>query len=342
MEKSPVPPVAARKPMSLVTHGDERIDPWYWLREKSDPEVLAHLEAENTYTAAVTAGSEDLREFLYAEMVARVQETDISVPARKGGWWYYQRTTAGAQYATHCRQPDEDGRPAGAEQILLDENTEAAGGDFFSLGAFDVSPDGRLVAYGTDRTGDEIFTLRIRDCDSGADHPDLISDTYYGTAWSRDGSVLFYARPDDARRPYQVWRHRLGTSASTDELVYQEDDERFFVRVGNTKTDDFIVIGISSSLTSEVRLLPADNPGDQFVVVQARRNGVEYHVAHHRSATRGDHLYMWTNDDAPNFRLLVAPISFPSSRDPGVGEPEPAATRGSDMKSRTLPSVRMT
>ncbi len=312
MNDGPVPPVAARKATSLVTHGDERVDPWYWLREKSDPEVLAHLEAENRYTAGVMAGSEDLQESLYAEMVARVQETDISVPTRKGGWWYYQRTAAGAQYATHCRQTDENGRAAGPEQILFDENIEAVGSDFFSLGAFDVSPDGQLLAYGTDRTGDEVYTLRIRDCATGTDRPDLISDTYYGTAWSRDGSVLFYTRPDAARRPYQVWRHQLGTDPATDELVFQEDDERFFVGVGSTKTDNFLVIGVSSSLTSETRLLSADDPAGDFVVVQPRREGVEYHVAHHRSAT-GDRLYQWTNENAPNFRLLVAPLVFPSA-----------------------------
>jgi oligopeptidase B len=310
MKERPSPPAAVKKPAVLVAHGDERIDPWYWLREKSDPAVLAHLAAENDYTAAVMAGTEDLREFLYAEMVARVQETDMSVPVRKGQWWYYHRTRAGAQYPVHCRQPDQAGRPGGdhVEQIMLDENAEAAGGEFFDLGAFDVSPDGQFLAYSTDRTGDEVFTLRVRDLGTGADLPGEIENTYYGTAWSRDGSTLFYVRPDGAHRPYQVWRHRIGSESLADELVFTEGDERFFAGVRNSKTDDLVVIATHSSLTSEIRLLSSDDPWGEFAVVVPRREGVEYHVSHHRSARDGDRLFMWTNEDAPNFRLLVAPI----------------------------------
>ena len=305
-----VPPVAPRRPTTLTQHGDDRIDPWYWLREKSSPEVLAHLEAENAYTAAVLAGTAELRETLYREIVARIQETDLSVPSRRAGWWYYSRTATGAQYSTHCRQPDRDGEPAGeaAEQVLLDENAEAAGDEFFDLGVFDVSPNARLLAYSTDHRGDEVFTLRIRDLDTGTDLPDRIENTYYSSAWALDGGTLFYVRPDEARRPYQVWRHRVGGDPVADELVYQEDDERFFVGVGNSKTDAFVVLSSQSSLTSEVRLLAADNPWGTFTLVRARREGVEYHVTHHRSPATGDRLFIRTNEDAPNFRLMVTPL----------------------------------
>jgi oligopeptidase B len=305
-----VPPVAPRRPVTLTEHGDERIDPWYWLRERSNPEVLALLEAENAHTAAVLAGTDGLRETLFREIVGRIQETDLSVPGCRAGWWYYERTTTGAQYSVNCRQPDADGQPAGdaTEQVILDENAAAGDSDFFALGVFQVSPDGRLLAYSTDLEGDEIYSLRIRDLDTGADLPDLIENTYYGSAWSLDGGTLFYTRPDAAHRPYQVWRHRVGSDPAADELVFQEDDERFFLGVGNTKSDAYVVMGSHSSLTSEIRLLPADNPWGAITVVRPRREGVEYHVTHHRSAADGDRLFVLTNEDAPNFRLMVTPL----------------------------------
>ncbi len=308
----PHPPVAPKRPKTLSSHGHERTDDWFWLREKDNPEVIALLEAENSFTASQMADTQAAQQHLFDEIVGRIQETDLSVPVRKGSWWYYHRTEEGKQYAIHCRTADTGSLPGpdAPDSVLLDENVEAGDADFFSLGAFDVSPDARLLAYSVDTDGDEIFTMHIRDLVTGANLTDTIEHTSYGTAWAKDGSVLFYVRPDATQRPYQVWRHRIGSESSTDELVYQEDDERFFVGVGNSKTDDYISIVAGSSLTSEVHFLRSDNPLGDFAVVEPRRQGIEYHVAHHRSAS-GDQLFVMTNEDAPNFKLMVTTVDAP-------------------------------
>jgi oligopeptidase B len=313
--------------VALRAHGHERIDDWYWLRERDNPEVLAHLEAENAYTAAMTEHLEPLREELYAEIVARIQETDLSVPVTKGSFAYYARTVEGEQYPIHCRRPAGDrdlpgagledpgpGDPAALapdEQVLLDENRQAAGHDYFSLGSYAISPDHRLLAYGTDTTGAERFRLRVRDLQTGADLPEAIDDTYYSLAWANDSTTLFYVRPDQANRPYQLWRHRVGTPAESDTCLYTEEDERFFVAVGSTKDERYVVLQLSSQVTSEIRLLDADRPLGSFSVVEPRRDGVEYGVEHH-----GGRLLVVTNDQAKNFRLLEAAA--------GGGSPRPA------------------
>jgi oligopeptidase B len=299
MKTAGEPPKAPKRPTELRHHGDVRIDNWYWLREKDNPEVIAHLEAENAHTAAVMTDTQGIQERLFEEIRSRIQETDLSVPVRRNGWLYYSRTEEGEQYGIHCRKRD-DGAP---EQVLLDENKEAAEGDFYELGTFDISPDGNLLMHSADRDGAEIYTLRVRNLETGEDL-DTIENTYYGSAWSRDGSVLFYTRPDDAMRPYQVWRHVVGTPADQDVIVFEEGDERFFVGVGNSKTDDYIVISVGSSLTSEVLVLDADDPMGVFAVVEPRRQGIEYDIAHWRGDD-GDCFYILTNEDAPNFKLMV-------------------------------------
>jgi len=298
------PPEAPKRPTVLSQHGDDRRDDWYWLRDKDSPEVIAHLEAENTYTAEQMRDTQGDQQHLFDEIVARIQETDLSVPVRKGQWWYYHRTEEGKQYGIHCRRPDG----ADTEAVLLDENVEAASADFFSLGAFDISPDANLLAYSTDTTGSEVFDMRVRDLRTGTDLADVIERTHYGTAWAKDGSVLFYTRPDKTMRPFQVWRHRIGTPTGDDEMIFQEDDERFFVGIGNSKTDDYIAIDVGSSLTSELHILRADNPLGSFTVFEPRRQGVEYHVSHHRSRA-GDRFFVVTNEDAPNFKLMVTQAS---------------------------------
>jgi oligopeptidase B len=323
------PPAAQRIPAERTHHGDTVIDDYSWLAAKENPDTIAFLDAENAYTGAMTAGQAPLRDAIFGEIKARTQESDLSVPARKGGWWYYTRTVEGKQYALHCRRavrPEDtgppgtgDGGPSGGgpsgggpldgEEILLDGNELAGDGQFFSLGAFSVSPDGRLLAYSTDFAGSERFTLRVRDLVSGQTAPDEIPGTFYGGAWSADGSALFYVTVDEAWRPYRVWRHLIGTPAADDVVVFEEPDERFWVGVRLTRSERFLVIAASSKLTSEVWLLDAAHPAGEFTVVAPRRQGVEYEVEHQVTADGTDRLLILHNDHAENFELAQAGLA---------------------------------
>jgi oligopeptidase B len=311
------PPVARRIPSERTHHGDTVVDEYAWLADATDPETLRYLEAENAYTAAMTAGQAGLRETIFAEIKGRTQETDLSVPVRKGGWWYYSRTVEGQQYPVHCRRAagsgedappgTGDGAPLPGEQILLDGNEVAGDSPFFSLGAFEVSPDGRLLAYSTDFAGDERFTLRVKDLVTGKTTTDEIPGTFYGCAWSADGSVLFYTTVDAAWRPYRVWRHRVGTPAAGDVVVIEEADQRFSVGVGLTRSQRYLAIAISSSLTSEVWLLDAATPQAAPRVVLPRRHGVEYSVDHQAGPDGTGRLLVLHNDGALNFELAQVP-----------------------------------
>ena len=304
------PPVAAQKPVERIHHGDVFVDDYEWLRDKSDDEVLGYLRAENEYTEARTAHLEPLREAIFQEISDRTLQTDLSVPARRGGYWYYTRTVEGNQYAISCRvkvdgdePPATDGEIPG-EEILLDGNEVAGDSEFFSLGTVDVSPDGRLLAYSTDLTGDERFTMRIKNLDTGDLLPDELPELHYGSAWSADGSTIFYTKVDDAWRPHQIWRHTLGETE--DVLVLEEPDERFWVGVDLTRNEQAIIISLGSKLTSEVWLLDANDPTGELVVVAPRREGVEYDVEH-----AGDQLLITHNADAANFSLATASLDAP-------------------------------
>jgi oligopeptidase B len=297
------PPRAPARPVTLTAHGDERVDPWFWLRDRDDPEVTGYLDAENDFTKTSLAHTEGLQEKLYDEIVARIQETDLSAPVRKGDWWYYSRTVEGLQYGINCRK---FGSVDADEQVLLDQNAEAEGHEFFSVGVFDISPDHSLLAYATDTTGGEKYTLRFRDLSDGADLDDVIEGVYYGSAWSTDNDTFFYTRPDDAMRPYQVWRHRLGTPATEDVLVYQEDDEHFFLGVGLEKDEQVILVHAGSKVTDEFWFLPADQPTAELRVIQPRIHGLEYSPDHHM-----DRWFIVTNHEAVNFRLMEAPGDAP-------------------------------
>ena len=325
------PPAAARIPAGRTHHGDTVIDEYSWLADKENPATIAFLDAENGYTQAMTADQAPLRGAIFDEIRARTQETDLSVPARKGGWWYYTRTVEGQQYALHCRRavrPDDsrppltgDGGPLDGEEILLDGNELAAGQEFFSLGAFDVSPDGRLLAYSTDYAGSERFTMRVKDLVSGETAADEIPGTFYGSAWSADGSALFYVTVDEAWRPYRVWRHVIGTPAAADVVVFEEADERFWVGVRLTRSERFLVISAASKLTSEVWLLDAAHPGGEPTVVTPRRQGVEYEVEHQASADGTDRLLILHNDHAENFELAQVGLDEASRHDPATWTP---------------------
>jgi oligopeptidase B len=313
--------VAKKVPHERVQHGDTVVDEYFWLADKENPDTIGYLTAENAYTEARTAHLAGLRETVFGEIKARTQETDLSVPARKGGYWYYSRTVEGQQYSIRCRravQPGEvdppatgDGAPLPGEEILLDGNELAQGHDFFSLGTFDVSPDGRWLAYSTDFAGDERFTLVVKDLSTGEVLPDRIPDTFYGSAWSADASTLFYITVDESWRPYRVWRHVVGTAADTDQIVYEEPDERFWVGVELTRSERFILIDVSSKLTSEVSFIPAGQPQAAPTVIAPRRQGVEYSVEHH-----GDRFLILHNDGAEDFALAYTPVDNPGAWTP--------------------------
>ena len=306
------PPVAARKPVERKHHGDVFVDEYEWLRDKTDDEVLDYLRAENEYTKARTADQESLREAIFGEISERTQQTDLTVPVRRGRYWYYTRTVEGLQYGIHCRveatsdePPSTDSAPDG-EQVLLDGNAEAGESEFFALGTFDPSPDGRLLAYSVDLTGDERFTMRVKELGTGDLLADEIPLVHYGSAWSADASTIFYLTVDDAWRPHRVHRHRLGTPVADDVLVLEEPDERYWVDVSLTRNERAVQIHLASKLTSEVYLIDAAAPQTDPVVVAPRREGVEYDVEH-----AGDRLLIVHNANAVNFELAEAPLDGP-------------------------------
>ena len=315
----PTPPQAPKRPHSLTAHGDDRVDEWYWLREKESPEVIAHLEAENAFTEALTGHTAKLQEELFEEIRSHIVETDLSVPTLRKGWWYYSRTIEGKPYSVTCRvaaAPDDLTPPSldasvavEGEQVLLDSNHEAEGHDYFALGVFAVSPDSSLAGWACDVNGSEVYTLRFRDLATGEDLPDVVEGVYYGAAWASDNKTFFYTRPDPAMRPFQVWRHELGTPNSEDVLVHQEDDEGFFLGISRTKDGEMLLLGMGSKVTSECHFLSADDPTGSFTVVQPRTQGVEYDVDHQG----GRFLIVTNHGGADNFKLVEATVDAPGA-----------------------------
>jgi oligopeptidase B len=318
-------PRAERRPHTLSrVDGTTVDDPYHWMRDRDDA-VMAHLEAENAYTASLLEPLQGLQERLFAEIKGRVEETDSSVPTLDGGWLYYRRTLEGSSYPIHCRRPAPAGvtdprrlpdelrvpvdpsDPPDDEVVLLDENLEAADHDFFRLGGFEISPDHRLAAEAVDVTGSEVFSIRVRDLATGELLDDEIPRAAYGLAWFDDSATFLYSMPDDAWRPHQVWRHRLGTPHEQDVLVHEEADERFWLGIGRMRSDGYLAIVAGSKVTTEWRLLDAADPDAEPFVVAEREHGVEYHVDH-----RGDLLYLVTNaDDAVDFKLCVTAVATP-------------------------------
>jgi oligopeptidase B len=303
-DMGPRPPIAPRRPTTLEKHGDVRVDPYYWMRDKDDPEVHAHLAAENAYTDAVMAPTTDLQETVYREIVGRVQETDTSAPTYFKGYWHYTRTVEGLDYELHCRRLGSMDNP---EQVLLDGNQLAEGHDYFELGFVERSQDEGLLAYAVDNSGAELHELRFRDLATGADLADVVTGVYYGAAWAADNRTFFYVKPDAAMRPFQVWRHTVGTASDQDVLVLQEDDERFELSVELTKSERYIIFTSASQVTSECRFLSSDQPDREPTMIEPRRQGIEYSVEH-----QGGRFLILTNDGARNFRLMAAPVSNPS------------------------------
>ena len=294
------PPIAKIVPTSLTTLGETRIDNYYWLRDKEQPDVIRYLEQENEYTAAVMNDTAALQSHLYGEMLARIQEDDSEVPHRKGNYEYFDRTEKGSPYPIRCRRFENGGK----EEILLDQNQLARGFEFFALGNFLVSPNEELLAYSTNTDGDETYTLQVLNLTTRVLYSDSIPNTYYSVAWAEDNRHLFYVTLDTTKRPYRVWRHVLGETNDT--LVYEDLDERFEVALETSRDGHTIFIESESKTTSEIRCLAADDPAGDFQIIWPRRDGVLYYVQAHV-----DRLFIRTNDGAKDFRLLEVPASQP-------------------------------
>jgi oligopeptidase B len=300
------PPVAKQVPHVWSRPTGPASDPWAWLRDRDDPDTIAYLEEENRWSDAWFAPHTATVDDLFGEIRSRVQETDLAAPARKGEWWYVTRTEEGASYAIHCR-----GRTAATatEQVVLDENAEAAGHDYFSLGTFDVNPQQTLLAWSSDVDGSEQYIIRFRDLSTGVDLPDELQNTTWGgSAWSADGTTLFYVTADEQMRPFCVWRHTLGTSQTADVKVFEDLDERFFVFVELSRSEEWVLIEAASKVSSEVRIVPAGRPDAEASVVRPRSPGVEYSLDHW-----GDRWVVLTNLDAVDFRVCTAPIEQPDA-----------------------------
>jgi len=301
----PAPPVAKKEPKVTEINGHKLVDNYYWLREKKNPEVKAYLDAENAYTDTVMKPTEPLQKKLYDEMLSRIKETDVEVPYKEGGYFYYLRTEAGKQYGIRCRKKGSLDAP---EEIVLDVNELAKGQAFMSLGAFDVSDDGNLLAYTTDNTGFRQFTLAVKDLRTGkllADHVERVDSI----AWANDNKTIFYTVEDEvSKRSYRMYRHEAGTSGP-DNLIYEEKDERFDVGTGKTRSKAYVLLISSSHTTSEARYIPADQPLAEWKLIEPRKQGVEYYPDQN-----GNFFYIRVNDTGRNFRMAKAPVADPGSK----------------------------
>ena len=336
-------PEPRRTETRRIHHDDIFVDHYEWMRDKTDPEVIAHLEAENAHVEHVTSYQEPLRQRIFDEIKARTKETDLSVPTRMGQWWYYGRSFEGLQYGVHCRCPvsgPEDWDPPDfdehtdipGEQVLLDENAEAEGHDFFALGAISVSLDGTMLAYSVDTVGDERYTLRFKDLRTGQLYPDTIEGIASGVTWAADNATVYYRTVDEAWRPDTVWRHRLGADGHG-EQVFFEPDERFWVAVGRTRSNAYIVIAAASAVTSEVWFGDAGDPDAEFAPVLPRRDGVEYTVEHARVGG-SDRLLILHNDGAVNFTLVEAPVDDPATQTTLIAHRDDVRLEGVDAFAR--------
>jgi oligopeptidase B len=294
----PEPPIAPRRPKVDVVHGERREDEYFWLRDKGNAEVTAYLEAENAYTEAVMKDTEAFQDALYREMLARIKEDDSTVPYRRGAHVYYARTETGKQYPIHCRRRDE---PHAPEEIVLDLNVLAQGHPFLSLGVYTVSDSGRLLAYSLDLTGFRDYTLYVKDLVTG----ELLSDRVEkvaSVAWTADEAILFYVTEDAAKRPYRLWRHRLG--ATQDDLLLEEADELFRLGVFRSRSRAFVLAAARSFTSGEYRWLRADSPHGEWRLIQPREKDHEYDVDH-----GGDRFWIRSNGGGRrNFRLVWAPV----------------------------------
>lgn len=324
--RTSVPPVAKKVRTERTHHGDTFVDEYEWLRDKENQEVIDYLEAQNLHTEAHTGHLDELSEQIFAEIKSRVKETDMSVPSRRGRYWYYARTQEGKQYGIRCRCPisgDDDWTPptigdeVPGEEITLDANVLAEGADFFSLGAYSISDDGNWLVYGVDTVGDERYTLRFKNLRTGELLDDEIPGTAGGAVWSLDARHVFYPTVDEAWRPDTVWRHDIG-AGTEDVKVFHEPDERYWVGIGTTHSDKYLVIGVGSKITSEAYILDSADPTGEFRSIAPRVEGVEYNVEH--LIIDGEDYFAFVHNDirdgakSENFAVDIAPVRDPAAR----------------------------
>jgi oligopeptidase B len=340
----PAPPVAKKIPKVTEIHGVKLVDNYYWLRDKSNPEVRAYLEAENAYTAAVMKPTEPFQKKLYGEMLSRVKETDVEVPYKTGQYFYYARTEAGKQYPIRCRRKGSMQAP---EEIVLDINELGKGQAFMDVAVYNVSDDGNFLAYTTDNTGFRQYKLAVKDLRSGkllADHAERVGSV----AWANDNKTIFYTVEDaTTKRQYRLYRHAVGTTGP-DDLVYEEKDEKFDVSVEKTRSKAYVFLVTASLTTSEVRYIPADQPMAKWKVIELRKQDIEYYPDHN-----GEFFYIRVNDTGRNFRLVRVPVSDPRSQNWQEMVPQRAAVKLDDLdffksyyicyeRENGLPQIRVT
>ena len=303
--RSSSPPVAPTKPHRLEMHGDVRIDPYYWLRERENPQVIAYLEAENAWTEQVMAHTAELQDRLFEEIKGRIKQDDATVPYQLNGYWYYTRYEDGKEYPIYCRKK---GSLNAREQVMLDVNELAKGHGFMAVWGREVSPDGNILAYAADSVGRRFFTIRFKDLRTGRLLPDAIDSVTNNLVWANDNRTIFYLKQDpETLRWDRVYRHVLGTPTSQDVLVYTEQDDTYSSFVFRTASDRYIVVGSWHTLANEYRYVDADRPTEPLTLILPRERGHEHSVDH-----LGDYFYVRTNDDAENFRLVRAPVSNPA------------------------------
>jgi oligopeptidase B len=291
-------------PTKLETHGHVRVDDYYWLRERENPEVIKYLSEENEYAAKQMAHTKAFEKKLFEEIKGRIKQTDMSVPYKRDDYFYYTRFEMGKEYGIYARKHASLDAP---QEIMLDGNVLAEGHEFFSIGGWSVSSGQDLLAYNVDIQGRRIHTIYLKNLATGAMLADVISNVTENLAWANDNKTLFYGKQDETTlRQHQIWRHVVGTDPGEDHLVYQEDDETFVAYIFQTKSKKFLMIVSAQTITQEYRYLDADNPFGEFKVFLAREREHEYHIDHFN-----DRFIIRTNDQAKNFRLMSTPIEQP-------------------------------
>lgn len=302
LKKEIIPPIAKKIPKILDFHGDQRRDDYYWMNNRENPEVIEYLEAENKYNEQMTAHTKDFQQKLFEEMKSRIKEDDESVPYKLNNYWYITRFETGKDYPIYSRKKES---LEATEEVMFDVNQMAEGFEYYSLGGLNVSPDNKLVAFGVDTLSRRKYTIQIKNLETGEIYQDKIENTTGGSTWAADNKTLFYTKKDEQTlRSYRVYKHILGTNPEDDQLVFEEEDETFNTYVYKSKSREYIIIGSHSTLTTEYRILRADDPKGKFRVFQPRLRGLEYSISHF-----GDHFYVLTNlDGATNFKLMKTPV----------------------------------
>ena len=298
------PPIAPQKQQELTAHGDIRIDPWYWIQNMEDPDTLEYLNSENSFTEHIFEPWAEQRERLFTEMRARIKEDDSTVPSKEGDYWYYTKFEEGTQYPIFCRKYLSLDKP---EEILLDVNQLAENQDYTQIGSVENSPDHKLLAFSVDYTGSEEYTIRIKDLETGFMLDDSIPNSYYSLEWANDSRTIFYDSLDEHHRPVKIHRHLIGTDFSSDVLIYQETDPRFFVGLTKSASSRFIYVISGGNNITEWHFLDANQPNNSLTLIQPRQEDFEYDVEDH-----GEHFMIRNNGDgAKDFKISQTPIANP-------------------------------